>query len=644
MADHVQNARASEAEARDVAEQARETEWTHPSFVRELFLGRFRAELIHPHPLEDPAEAERAKPFMDKLRAFLETYDADETDRTGTIKEFDVQALREMGAMGIKIPKEYGGLGLSQMTYVKAMELVTSKCGSLVALISASQSIGVPQPLALFGTEEQKRKYFPRIAKGAITAFALTEVNAGSDPANMTTSATLSEDGRHWIINGEKLWCTNGTRAELFVVMARTPDKIVNGKPRRQITAFIVEADTPGFAVKMRLHFMGLKAIENGWLSFTNVKVPVENMLWGEGKGLKLALITLNTGRLTIPASVLGGAKALIKAIRAWAMERVQWGQPIGKHEAVAQKIARMVSNTFAMEAVALLSTALYEKGGYDIRLEAAIAKLWNTEAAWRGVDDALQIRGGRGYETADSLRARGEKAIPVERMMRDSRINLIFEGSSEIMRLFIAREAVDAHFSLAFPIVAPESSFSTRIKAAVKAAPFYLTWYPARWIPSFKSYGDFGKLAGHMRFADRTTRKLGRALFHAMVRFGPKLERKQMVLFRAVDIGAELFAMAASCARAQMLATKLNQPEAIQLADAFCVEARGRIAVLFASLYGPHDEQLYKLAMSVLKGEHAWLEQGIVDEAYYHNAAPAAASASDGRRQTTDDSKLVSV
>ena len=644
MADHIQNSHASEAEARDVAEQARETEWTHPSFVRELFLGRFRAELIHPHPLEDPAEAERAKPFMDKLRAFLETYDADETDRTGTIKEFDVQALREMGAMGIKIPKEYGGLGLSQMTYVKAMELVTSKCGSLVALISASQSIGVPQPLALFGTEEQKRKYFPRIAKGAITAFALTEVNAGSDPANMTTSATLSEDGRHWIINGEKLWCTNGTRAELFVVMARTPDKTVNGKPRKQITAFIVEADTPGFAVKMRLHFMGLKAIENGWLSFTNVKVPVENVLWGEGKGLKLALITLNTGRLTIPASVLGGAKALIKAIRAWAMERVQWGQPIGKHEAVAQKIARMVSNTFAMEAVALLSTALYEKGGYDIRLEAAIAKLWNTEAAWRGVDDALQIRGGRGYETADSLRARGEKAIPVERMMRDSRINLIFEGSSEIMRLFIAREAVDAHFSLAFPIVAPESSFSTRIKAAVKAAPFYLTWYPARWIPSFKSYGDFGKLAGHMRFADRTTRKLGRALFHAMVRFGPKLERKQMVLFRAVDIGAELFAMAASCARAQMLATKLNQPEAIQLADAFCVEARGRIAVLFASLYGPHDEQLYKLAMSVLKGEHAWLEQGIVDEAYYHNAAPAAASATDGRRQTTDDSKLVSV
>jgi alkylation response protein AidB-like acyl-CoA dehydrogenase len=385
---------------------------------------------------------------------------------------------------------------------------------------------------------------------------------------------------------------------------------------------------------------MGLRALENGLLSFTHVKVPVENVLWGEGKGLKLALITLNTGRLTIPASVLGGAKALLKVTRAWAMERVQWGQPIGKHEAVSQKIARMASSTFAMEAIALLSAALYERGGYDIRLEAAIAKMWNTEAAWRGVDDALQIRGGRGYETADSLRSRGEKAIPVERMMRDSRINLIFEGSSEIMRLFIAREAVDAHFSLAFPIVAPESSLGVRVKAAVKAAPFYLSWYPARWIPSFKSYGEFGRLAGHMRFADRATRRLGRSLFHAMVRFGAKLERRQMVLFRAVDIGAELFAMAAACARAQMLATKLNQPEAIQLADAFCVEARERIEQHFRALYGPHDAKLYTLAMSVLKGEHAWLEQGIVDEAYYHEAD----AKTEDRRPKTEDRKPVLV
>ncbi|MBX9927985.1 MAG: acyl-CoA dehydrogenase family protein, partial [Gemmatimonadaceae bacterium] len=557
--------------------------------------------------------------------AFLQRYDADEVDRTGEIKESDVQALRDIGAFGMKIPTEYGGLGLSQTSYVKAMGMVTSRCGSLCALLSASQSIGVPQPLKLFGTAEQKQEFFPRIAKGGITAFALTEVNAGSDPANMTTMATPSADGAHWVINGEKLWCTNGTRADLFVVMARTPDKIVNGKPRKQITAFIVDAATPGITVKHRCRFMGLKAIENGWLSFTDVKVPAKNILWGEGKGLKLALVTLNTGRLTIPASVAGASKALLKQVRQWALERVQWGQPVGKHDAIAQKIGTMAANTFAMESIAMLATALSEQGKTDIRLEAAIAKLWNTETAWHLVDDALQIRGGRGYETADSLRARGEAPFPVERALRDSRINLIFEGSSEIMRLFIAREAVDTHFSIAFPIVAPESSMGTRLSAMLKAAPFYLSWYPRMWLSSFRSHAEFRALAGHVRFVERTTRRLGRTLFHAMLRFGPKLEKRQMVLFRAVDIGAELFAMSASVARAAMLA-KSGQREAIALADVFCRQSRARIGVLFDALFGPEDERTYRLAQSVLKGEHAWLERGIVEDA--PSAAPPARAA----------------
>lgn len=614
MADQT-NALASEKEARDVAEDARESEWAHPSFVKELFLGRFRLDLVHPHPVDDPVAAADAAPFLATLKEFLERYDADMVDRTGDIPEEYVQELREMGAFGMKIPKQYGGLGLSQMSYVKAMELVTSKCGSLSALLSASQSIGVPQPLTLFGTEAQKQKFFPQIAKGGITAFALTEVNAGSDPANMTTTAVATDDGTHWVINGEKLWTTNGTRADLLVVMARTPDRMVNGTLRKkQITAFIVDAKAPGITIKHRCHFMGLKAIENGWLAFENVKVPAENILWGEGKGLKLALITLNTGRLTIPASVAGATKGLLRGVRQWAGERVQWGQPIAKHDAIAQKIARMSASVFAMESVAYLSTALYERGGTDIRLEAAIAKMFNTELAWRTVDDALQIRGGRGYETADSLRARGEMPLPVERAMRDSRINLIFEGSSEIMRLFIAREAVDQHFSIAFPIVAPESSFSTRVSAAIKAAPFYLSWYPARWMPALGNYAEFGRNAHHVRFVARTTQKLGRSLFHAMLRFGPKLEKRQMVLFRAVDIGAELYAMSATLSRAQMLA-KQGNAAALQLADVFCREARERVEASFRALYGKHDEALYKLAQSVVRGEQAWVERGIVDD-----------------------------
>jgi alkylation response protein AidB-like acyl-CoA dehydrogenase len=607
---------ASEKEARDVAEAARESEWSGPSFVRELFLGRFRLDLIHPHPVEDPNEAVRAQPFLDRLAEFLKRVDSDMIDRTGEIPEEYVQELRDMGAFGIKIPTEYGGLGLSYSSYVKAMAMVTSKDGSITALLSAHQSIGLPQPLKLFGTDEQKQKFFPRLAKGAISAFALTEVDAGSDPANMHAHAEPTPDGKHFILSGEKLWTTNGTRADLFVVMARTPDAVVNGKQRKQITAFIVEAAWPGVEVVHRCRFMGLKAIENGVIRFTNVKVPRENILWGEGKGLKLALITLNTGRLTLPASTAGGSKALLQASRTWAGERVQWGAPIGKHEAVAQKVAMMAANTFAMEAIADLTVGLVERGNYDIRLEAAVAKMYNTEHGWRIVDDALQIRGGRGYETADSLRARGERPIPIERAMRDSRINLIFEGSSEIMRLFIAREAVDHHFKTAFALVDKESTRAEKAAAFGRVMKFYPGWYPARWIGKGQmpgSFAEFGKLARHMRYAERHTRKLGRSIFHAMVRLGPKLERRQLVLFRAVDIGAELFAMTAACVKAQMLARKGNT-DAATLADLFCRAARVRVDHLFADFYGHYDGEMYRVAQAVIRGEHAWLESGIID------------------------------
>jgi len=602
----------SESEARDVAESARETEWANASFVRELFLGRFRFDLIHPYPEPDPIELARAQPFLDRLRAFLERLDSEAIDRTGEIPESVVQELRDMGAFGIKIPTEYGGLGLSQMAYTRAMQMVTSKDGSLTALLSASQSIGVPQPLKLFGTAEQKARFFPRLARGAISAFALTEVDAGSDPANMVTTATPVDGGAAFLLNGEKLWCTNGTRAELFVVMARTPDVVERGKSRKQITAFIVDAAMPGVEVRHRLRFMGLKAIENGVIRFTNVRVPRENILWGEGKGLKLALVTLNTGRLTLPASCAGIAKAMLQVTRTWAASRVQWGQPIGRHDAVARKVALMAANTFAMEAVAEAATGFYERGGADIRLEAAIAKMYNSEAGWRIVDDTLQIRGGRGYETAESLASRGEPAIPVERVMRDFRINLIFEGSSEIMRLFIAREAVDHHMKTAFALVNPAAPGREKLAALGRAARFYPAWYASRWMRSGGGFREFGALAPHLRYAEAATRRLGRAIFHAMVRFGPKLERRQMVLFRAVDIGAELFAISATCARAQMMVRR-GQVGAAALADAFCRAARERIEEHFRALFGPNDVALHAVAQEVLRGEHVWLEQGIV-------------------------------
>jgi alkylation response protein AidB-like acyl-CoA dehydrogenase len=604
--------------ALELAEDSREKDWEHPSFVAELFRGKVRWDLVSPYPNQTPEDKAIGDAFLKKLeKVLIENIDPDEVDRTGEVPQKAIKALAEIKCFALKIPKEYGGLELSQVNYNRAMHLISSYCSSTTVYLSAHQSIGVPQPLKLFGTPEQKKKYLPRFAEGAISAFALTEPEVGSDPAKMTTTATLTEDGKHYLINGLKLWCTNGPVADILIVMAQTPPKVVNGRERKQITAFIVEKAFGGIEVVHRCEFMGLKGIQNGLLKFNNVKVPKENIVLGEGKGLKIALTTLNTGRLTMPAGATGGSKWCLKVAREWANERVQWGNAIGKHEAVAHKISTMAATIFAMDAVTYIASKMADDENYDIRLEAAMAKLCCTEASWRIIDGTIQIRGGRGYETGPSLRARGEKGHAVERMLRDARINTIIEGTSQIMRLFIAREAMDTHVRHIMPLMAKKSSPKEKLSHLVKAIKFYSLWYPKQFLPGSQLPSDTDipvELKSHMKFIGRQSKKLARNLFHAMGLYQQKLETKQHLMARLVNVGTDLFAMSATCSKAiSMLKANPNDRGPAKLADLFCVQSRGRINKQFKHLFLNRDKDSYDLAQEILDDKYAWLENDII-------------------------------
>ena len=603
--------------ALQVTEAARESH-DDISFVAHLFMGRWKPEKIYPVTDVDAAEKIRADKFIAELGAFLKAkVDGDLIDRTGEIPDDVMAGLARLGAYGIKVPQKYGGLGFSQTTYCRACQLIASHCTNTFAHLSIHQSVGVPQPLMLFGTEEQKQKFLPRVAGGEISAFALTEAGVGSDPARMTTRATPTEDGEAFLLTGEKLWCSNGTRAGLIIVAAQTPPKLVDGKPRAQITTFVVEAKAPGVEVVHRSQFMGHRAIYNGVLRFTNVRVPRANVVGGEGRGLKVALTTLNAGRLSIPAASIGVAKRSLQIAREWGAARIQWGMPIGQHAAVAEKIRRIAAHAFAMEAMLVTTARIVDRDKKaDIRLEAAMCKLWATEKAWMCLDEVMQIRGGRGYEPEQSLIARGEKPYPVERLMRDNRVSTVFEGSSEIMRLFIMREALDPHLKIAGIALNSERPWGERITSLLNAAAFYTFWYPRQWLPFGGGAPEdmHPHLAGYLDDVAALSRRMARTLFHQMVIHGVKLEKRQVQLARIADIGADLFAIASACAFAQKL-LKDGEPEAkvFMLVDDFQAQAMTRIRQNFAGIADNADEHGYQLAQQVINGEHQWLERGIV-------------------------------
>jgi alkylation response protein AidB-like acyl-CoA dehydrogenase len=613
------SANPSYEQSKQIAEESRETEWKKPSFGKGLFLGDFDLSLIHPQPRSAPEMVAKGEAFLKDLRTFLtERVDPLQIEREAKIPDDVIEGLKSLGALGMKIPEEYGGLGLSQVYYNRALAMAGTWHSALSTLLSAHQSIGLPEPLRMFGSEEQKREWLPKVARTHISAFLLTEPDVGSDPARMSATATPTEDGSGYRINGTKLWATNGAIADVVVVMAAVPK--TEGH-KGGISAFICPYDAEGIEVVERNAFMGLRGIENSLTVFNDVFVPKENIIGGEGKGLKIALATLNTGRLSLPAICNSLTKYSLKISRQWAAERKQWGRPIGEHDPEAQMIAKVAGTAFGIEAVVDVSSRLADDKRNDFRIEAALAKLYASELGWEAVDTMVQIRGGRAYETAESLKRRGEKPVPAEQMLRDMRINRIFEGSTEIMHLLIAREAVDQHLQAAGGVLDPETAIADKAKDALKAGGFYAKWFPQLLTGDGQkpgSFAEFGPLASHLRWTERQARKLARSTFYLMGRYQAGLENKGHMLGRIVDIGAELYAISCACVYAHTVATDdpSRRDSAFELADLFANQARRRADALFAELWSNDDAAQYKTAQSILKGEFTWFEEDVLDPA----------------------------
>ena len=600
----IENKNWNKTEAASIAavELSRES-WISKSYMASIFMGDFDTSLALPFPVQTPED----KAIGDKICREVEEWcaeniDGEEIDRTGVIPAHIWKGLAEMGLFAIKIPKKYNGLGMSQTNYMRILSVVSLHCASTVATLSAHQSIGVPQPLKLAGTDAQKEKYLPKFREGWVSAFALTEPGVGSDPAKLSTEARLSDDGKKWILNGEKLWCTNGVVADVLIVMAKTGVELRGSREINRITAFIVESKTPGVEVLHRCKFMGLSAIENGLIRFKDVEVPVENVVGGEGQGLKIAFATLNDGRLGIPAVAAAGAQEIASFCARWAKSRMVMGKSVGAQEPGADKLARISAGAYAMSALAEYCAALSDGGKQDIRMEAAAAKMFNTELLWEVADTALQLRGGRGYETGTSLEERGEINFPMERVLRDARINRIVEGTTDVMHLFLAREALDGHMQVVKPLFM-KSSGGEKFKTLLKCAAFYPFWTLKQFVPSFlRSFPGFdSRLKKHLRVVDRLSKKLAIRFFAKMALNGPGLADKQLTLARIVDIGTELAVMGLVASKVQ---GEINQGDSSNLPRAlyFLHAAEVRINALFREMGSNSDKQARALSAKLME------------------------------------------
>jgi acyl-CoA dehydrogenase family member 9 len=528
-----------------VAQQRKEAEellFSGPQklgFAKALFFGHFNGPLLFPYPEIKPEERDLVAEKVAAVRQFVDTrLDAAAIDRKAEIPPEIVAGLGELGVLGMTAPREHGGQGLSQLANCRVMDVIGGHCASTAVFVNAHHSIGI-RALLLFGSEEQKRRWLPGLASGRqLAAFALTEPEAGSDAANVQTTATPTPDGKTYVLNGEKRYITNGGIAQVLTVMARTP---VPGSKESKITAFLVTPDLPGFeVVEARMPKCGIRGTATARLAFHNMPVPAENVLGQVGKGLKIALTVLDFGRTTFGASCAGAAKACLQAAIRYANTRVQFKQKLGEFELVKKKIANMAAFAFAMEATVSQCAAFIDRGAEDYMLETAMLKVWSTEALWQLVNDVIQIYGGGAYFTDK----------PYERWMRDARINQIGEGANDVLRAFIAMVGMkpvgDQLLGVKNALAHPFRDFNTLWTFGRKQveARVWTPEVPVR-SPSLRGEAhELGKRVG----------EFGRAAQSVLMRYREAILERQYVQERIADAACDLYAASCTLSRLDSL------------------------------------------------------------------------------------------
>jgi alkylation response protein AidB-like acyl-CoA dehydrogenase len=571
------------------------------SFMRALSLGEIEEEILIPFPEPRVAEKETLGAIRQTLAAMLGGREAEfrAWDRAGEMPESFVRELKEAGLFSLVVPEPYGGMGLGATAYARVIQELGRYDASTAVTVGAHSSIGM-RGLLLFGTEEQKARYLPRLATGElVAAFCLTEPGAGSDAAGIKTTAVRDGDG--WVLNGEKLWITNGGIADFFTVFAKT-----SMEGRGHITAFIVTRDMPGVSTGPHEDKMGIRASSTTTVVLEDVRVPAANVLGEEGKGFKVAMRILNAGRTGLGGGSVGGMKRLIELSLRQASERRQFGQPIASFGLIQQKLAQMAIDCYAAESVVNMVAGLVDRGFEETQVEAAISKVLASEALWRTADEALQIAGGSGYM----------RELAYEQVLRDGRINRIFEGTNEILRLFIALTAVndlgqelsDVAGSMKGVLADPIKGFGVLSDYAKRRASLAtgLRRAKGKWTLLHPS------LAAEAEIFEACSTDLAIAADRLLRKLGKKIVGAQLVTRRLADAMIDLFALACMLARVSTRLEDHGEAAAAgekELLAAFAAQARRRVETNLAGLdAGDEDARLKGIAARLLEaGAYRW-------------------------------------